>query len=122
VSGRFSVSERLASFGHAFRGLAFLLRDEHNARIHFAASLGVVVTALALGVSRDDWVSLLIAMALVWLAEALNSALEYLCDVAHPEPHPLIGKAKDVAAAGVLLVALAAVVIGVLVFLPYLMA
>ena len=120
MSGRFSLRRRLASFRHAVRGIGSLLREEHNARIHLAATAVVIATGFFLEVSRMDWALLLIAIALVWLAEALNSALEYLADVAHPDQHPLIGKAKDVAAGGVLLVAIAAVAIGLLVFLPYL--
>jgi len=120
VSKRFSLAARLASFRHAIRGLGFLLRDQHNARIHLAASLGVVALGLVLGVSRADWGLLVLAMALVWLAEGLNSALEHLADALHPDQHPLVGKAKDVAAGAVLVVALAAAIVGLLVFLPYL--
>jgi diacylglycerol kinase (ATP) len=61
-------------------------------------------------------------MALVWLGEALNTAVELLADAVSPTPHPLIGRAKDVAAGGVLLAAGAAVVIGLMVFIPYLTA
>ena len=120
MSKRFSLAARLASFRHAIRGLGFLLRDQHNARIHLAASLGVVALGLVLGVSRADWGLLVLAMALVWLAEGLNSALEHLADALHPDQHPLVGKAKDVAAGAVLVVALAAAIVGLLVFLPYL--
>ena len=116
----FSVAARIRSFGHAFAGLRTLLTEQHNARIHLAATIVVLVAGLYFEVSRGDWLVLLLTIALVWLAEALNSALEYLCDAAVPEHHPLIGKAKDVAAAGVLLCAGIAVVVAVLVFAPYL--
>ncbi|MCZ6830060.1 MAG: diacylglycerol kinase family protein [Gammaproteobacteria bacterium] len=116
----FSVAARLRSFVFAFAGLATLLREQPNARLHLLATVAVVVLALVLDVSRTHWLVLLLTMALVWVAEALNSALEYLCDAAVPEPHELIGKAKDVAAAGVLIAAGFAVTIAALVFLPYL--
>jgi diacylglycerol kinase len=116
----FLIAARLRSFGHAFRGLRTLLIEQHNARIHLAATLVVLVAGFYFEVSRGDWLVLLLTIALVWLGEALNSALEYLCDAAVPERHPLIGKAKDVAAAGVLLCATIAVMIAALVFLPYL--
>ena len=90
----------MRSFGFALAGLATLLREQHNARLHLLATVAVVVLALALDVSRNHWLVLLLTMAVVWLAEALNSALEYVCDAAVPEQHELIGKAKDVAAAG----------------------
>ena len=116
----FSVAARLRSFRYAFAGVATLLREQHNARLHLLATIGVITVALWLDVSRAHWLVLLLTMALVWLAEALNSALEYLCDAALPEHNELVGKAKDVAAAGVLICAGFAVVVAGLVFLPYL--
>ncbi len=116
----FSIRARLNSFRHAFVGVATLLREQHNARIHLLATVAVLVLASWLQVSRLEWLALLLAIALVWVAEALNTALEYLCDAAVPEAHDLIAKAKDVAAAGVLISAAVAVVMGALVFLPYL--
>ena len=121
MSKRFSLADRLASFRFAFAGLATLLREQHNTRIHLAATLIVLALGFVWEVSRADWMALLIAIALVWMAEAFNTAVEYLSDAAVPDQHPLIGKAKDVAAAGVLLAAAAAALIGVLVFLPYLL-
>ncbi|MEP5766438.1 MAG: diacylglycerol kinase family protein [Halieaceae bacterium] len=118
----FSITARLASFRHALRGLLTLLREQHNSRIHLLATVLVLALALVLEVSRLDWVVLLVAIALVWLAEALNTALEYVCDAVMPDAHPLIGKAKDVAAAGVLVCAVVAAALGLLVFLPYLVA
>jgi diacylglycerol kinase len=118
VSGRFSVGERLGSFRHAFAGVITLLREQHNARIHLAATLVVLGLALSLDVSRGDWLALLLAIGLVWTAEAFNTALEYLADAAVPERHPLVKKAKDSAAAGVLLAATIAVAVGLWVFLP----
>lgn len=109
----------MRSFGFALAGLATLLREQHNARLHLLATVAVVVLALALDVSRNHWLVLLLTMAVVWLAEALNSALEYVCDAAVPEQHELVGKAKDVAAAGVLICAGFAVAIAALVFIPY---
>ena len=115
----FSLSARMKSFGYAFHGLATLLREQHNARIHLLATVCVVIAGVWLDVSTRDWQVLLLAVTLVWVAEALNSALEYLCDALVPEQNPLIGKAKDVAAAGVLLCAGFAVVVGLLVIVPY---
>ena len=120
MSDRFSFLARLASFRHACRGLGTLLKEEHNARIHLAATLAVIALGAYLNVSRGDWVALLLAIGLVWLAEAMNSAVEYLLDLVHPEQHPLAGRAKDVAAAGVFVAAAIAASIGALVFLPHL--
>lgn len=120
ASAPFSWSARGRSFVHAFRGLATLLAHQHNARIHAALTLAVVVLGLVLGVSRMEWAVLALAIGSVWAAEGFNSALEWLCDVSSPEYHPLVGRAKDVAAGAVLLVALAAAAAGLLVFVPHL--
>ncbi len=115
---RFRLADRLASFRYALRGLAELLRHQHNTRIHLLATGLALGLAAWLQLARGDWVALLLAIALVWIAEALNTALEYLADAAVPEQHPLIAKAKDVAAAAVLIAALVAALIGLIVFLP----
>lgn len=117
----FSLEGRGRSFQHAFRGIATLLATQHNARIHAAITVAVLGLGLVLGVSRLEWAVLALAVGLVWAAEAGNSALEWLCDVASPEFHPLVKQAKDVAAAGVLVAALAAAAAGLLVFVPRLL-
>jgi diacylglycerol kinase (ATP) len=119
---RFSLHARAASFGHAFRGVAALVASQHNAWIHLAATLAVVALGLWLRVSRLEWALLVLAMGLVWAAEALNTALEWLGDVVEPGRNPLLGRAKDAAAAGVLLAAIAAAAVGLLVLLPRLLA
>ena len=80
----------------------------------------MAVAGLALGVTRLEWALLALAVGGVWSAEAFNTAVEWLCDVASPEHHPLVKKAKDVAAAGVLLAAIAAGAAGLFIFLPHL--
>jgi diacylglycerol kinase (ATP) len=118
----FSWTARARSFGFAFRGVVALLATQHNARIHAAATVAVVALGVALGVGRLEWALLVLAIALVWTAEGLNTALEWLCDVAAPEYHPLVKKAKDVSAAAVLLAAIGSALIGLLVFGPRLLA
>jgi diacylglycerol kinase (ATP) len=113
------ISGRLQSFGHAFRGCATLLTSQPNARIHAIASAMICAIGAALGISVGEWLWIVVAIVLVWSAEAFNTALEFLADAACPDYHPLIGKAKDVAAAAVLIAALGAVVIGMLVLGPY---
>ena len=117
----FSWAARARSFGYAFRGVVTLLATQHNAWIHAAASVAVVGLGVALGVNRLEWALIVLAIALVWTAEGFNTALEWLCDVAAPEYHPLVKKAKDVAAAAVLLAAIGSALIGLLVFGPRLL-
>jgi len=114
------LKKRLLSFKYAFTGLGDLIRRQPNARIHLLATLLVVGGGFWLDVQPAEWGLLALAITAVWTAEALNTALEYLTDLVSPDHHPLAGKAKDAAAAAVLLSAIGAVVIGLLVFSPYL--
>lgn len=113
---------RLNSVSHALRGMAQLVRTQPNARVHLLATLLVCAVGLYFSLERMEWLWLVVAMVLVWSAEAFNTALEQLADTVHPARHPGIGRAKDMAAAAVLIAALGAAVIGVLVFAPHLAA
>lgn len=110
---------RVASVRCALNGVLTLLATQPNARIHAAAALAVVAAGVYCKLSAGEWCALVLAMALVWIAEAINTALEFLVDLICPALHPLAAKAKDVAAAAVLIAAAAAVVIGLLIFMPY---
>jgi diacylglycerol kinase (ATP) len=118
----FRLAARVRSFRHAFRGLAALVSSQHNAWVHALATAVVVALGLLLDVDRTQWALLALACGGVWAAEGLNTALEWLCDAVSPEHHPLVGRAKDVAAAAVLLAALAASAVGALVLGPPLLA
>ncbi|NLW81631.1 MAG: diacylglycerol kinase family protein [Desulfovibrionales bacterium] len=114
-----NLSGRLASFRFAFRGILTMVKTQRNAWIHAAATVAVCGIGVLLGLSAPEWCWLVLAMGAVWTAEALNTALEFLADAASPEFHPLVGKAKDVAAGGVLIAAMSAVLIGALVLGPH---
>lgn len=115
----FQFTGRIRSFRHAIIGILRMIRCQHNASIHAAATLVVLAAAFLLRVSAADWCWIILAISIVWTAEALNTAFEFLADAASPEFHPLVRDAKDVAAGAVLLTAIAAAVIGSLVFWPY---
>jgi len=116
---RLSIKKRLQSFIYAFRGIVTLVKTQHNAWIHLFATLGVISFGFHFGVSEADWSLLIVAIIIVWLGEALNTAVEFLADSITREHHPLIGKAKDVAAGGVLVASIGAAAIGIIVFWPY---
>lgn len=116
---RFSIAARLKSFQYAFAGFVFMMRTQHNAWLHLVATILVIGAGFALRVSADDWRWLLAAIALVWVAETVNTAFEHLCDVVSPEFHPSVKRAKDIAAAAVLVCAIASTIIGALTFAPY---
>ena len=110
---------RVASFGHAGRGVWSALRSEVHLRFHAAATVLVLGLGFYCEITRLEWALVTLAVAAVWTAELMNTAIEALTDLASPAYHPLAGKAKDVAAGAVLLAALGAAVVGMLVFGPY---
>jgi diacylglycerol kinase len=118
VPGRRRSQSRADSFRHAFAGIGYVLRSQPNARIHGAITLAVIIAGLWLKLERLDWVALVLAMAVVWTAEFVNTALEAAIDLASPDYHVLAKLGKDVAAGGVLVAALLSVVIGLLVLGP----
>ncbi len=115
----FTLAARLKSFGYAFEGLALMLKTQHNAWLHLIASVLVGGLAWWCRVNAADWRWLLLAMAMVWGAEAMNTAVEFVCDVVSPQYALAVKGAKDVAAGAVLIAAVAAALIGVLTLWPY---
>jgi len=111
----------IQSFTHALAGIQTLLGTQPNARIHACATAVVIAAGGIAGVSPAEWSLLVLAVMAVWTAEAFNTALEFLADAVKPEHHPLIKQAKDVAAGAVLISASGAVLIGAVVFGPYLL-
>ena len=109
---------RVASFGHAFRGVWAALRSEVHLQFHALATVVVIGLGFYYALTRLEWALVALAIAGVWAAELVNTAIEALTDLASPAYHPLAGKAKDVAAGAVLIAALGAVIVGALVFGP----
>ncbi len=118
----FSLAARGRSIGFAARGVRDLFRYEHNAWVHLGAAVLVVLAGLVLHVPPADWRWLILAIALVWAAEAGNTAVERLCDLVHPGHHPVVKRVKDLAAGAVLICAAAAALIGAATLLPHLRA
>ncbi len=121
ASSGFDLRARGRSFVHAFRGLRDLIAIEHNAWIHAAATLLVIVFAVALRVSAGEAVALTLCVALVWVAEAFNTAVEALGDAITDDADERLRRAKDVAAAGVLMAAAGSVIVGLWIFAPKLL-
>lgn len=115
----FSFKRLFASFQYAVRGIVFLLRSEQNARIHAIITIFVGILAYILEVSRLEAAVLFISVILVFAIEIINTAVEKVFDVCHPEDHNLIRGVKDAMAGAVLISAIIAIVVGVLVFLPH---
>lgn len=110
---------RVASFGHAGRGVWSALRSEVHLRFHALTTVVVIGLGFYYHITRLEWALVAVSVTSVWAAELMNTAIEALTDLVSPAWHPLAGKAKDVAAGAVLLVALGALAVGALVFGPY---
>lgn len=116
---KFSISTLVKSFGYALNGLSILFREEYNARIQILAVIGVITAGYFFEISAIEWIAIIFAIGFVLAMEAINSAIEALADFVSPDKHEMIKKIKDLSAAGVLISALTALIIGLIVFLPY---
>lgn len=117
----FRLKDRFLSFKYAWEGVIYMIRNEHNTRIHLLSALLVVLFSFYFDISSVEWTIVIICIALVISMECLNTAIERMCDEITLEKNPAIKIAKDVAAAAVLTCAIAAAVIGLIIFIPYLM-
>lgn len=112
------IKARLRSFGYAFQGSIYVLRNEPNAWIHAIATVLIIPLAFWLHLPARDWAILLLAIVMVWAAEFFNTAIESIVDLASPEENPLAKVGKDVGAAAVLIAALTSILIGLLILGP----
>jgi diacylglycerol kinase len=112
------LRKRIESFGYAFKGIATLFSSQPNARIHAVVLILVTAFGFYFKIEKTEWLAIALIAALVLSAEAMNTAVEFVVDLVSPDYHPLAGKAKDVAAAAVLLAAFGAVIVGLIIFLP----
>ncbi len=111
-----NISKTLRSFKFALSGILYLFKHENNARVHLLAAVVAMCLGFWFKISPAEWCFVVLAIGLVSAAEAFNSALEKLCDMVEPAQHPQIKIIKDVAAGAVLLTALAAAIVGFIVF------
>ena len=116
----FSFSRRLRSFRYAANGISLVVRSQHNAWFHAAATIIVCLCGLWAHLTRLEWCCVLFAIVGVWIAEALNTAIELIIDLVSPQFNSLAGKAKDVAAGAVMVAAIGAAIVGLIIFVPHL--
>ncbi len=112
------IHKRVLSFKYAFQGVLTLFATQIHAWIHLLAVVVVVSAGLILGCTPTEWAILVLTFGAVLSAEAMNSAIEFLTDLVSPEYHELAGKAKDVAAAAVLILAIASIGVACFIFIP----
>lgn len=113
-----NLRKSIKSFTYAYSGIIDLIKTQSNAQIHIVAASLAITAGIYFGISRIEWIAICVCIALVISLEATNTAMEYLTDLVSPEFHPLAGKAKDAAAAAVLIAAIGAVIVGAIIFLP----
>jgi len=112
--------KRAKSFVHAGRGVWIFIKDTPNVWVHGLVLCGAVMLGVYLHITQLEWLVLILVSALVLVAEAINTAIEIDIDLTSPEYHPFARDTKDVAAGSVLLASIAALVVGAVVFVPYL--
>lgn len=115
------LQKRIKSFGYAFQGIAKLVKKEHNAWIHCVAIVLVTLAGFHFSITPTEWCIVTLCFGMVLAAEGFNTAIERLVDLVSPDYHPIAGDVKDIAAGAVLICAIAAAIIGIIVFLPYLL-
>src|SRR5437868_4317504 len=111
TQNHFSLKKRLQSFKFAFNGLILLFRSEHNARIHFVAAIIAITAGYLLHISHWEWMAIFLSIALVFITELINSSIEHFADKVSPQQDGTIGKAKDLAAAAVLVAAIFSILV-----------
>lgn len=107
------------SFSHALTGIKTALWSERNMRIHFFVSLLVIGCSIFFSISKLEWLFVIVAIGGIFSLELVNTAIERVVDLVTEDYHPLAKQAKDIAAGAVFIYAIAAVVIGSMIFLPY---
>jgi diacylglycerol kinase len=115
---KFSLKQRARSFRFAFSGVQSFFATQHNARVHAFATVLVVAAAWYYHIEGARLGLLVVCIALVWMAELFNTAIEAICDFMHPGWHHRVKYIKDLAAAGVLVMSVAACIVALIVFLP----
>lgn len=115
---KFSIRKRLKSFTYAGKGIKSFITREHNAWIHSAATIIVVILGMYFDISVTEWTMLIICIGMVFAAEAFNTAIERLVNLVSPEQNKTAGDVKDIAAGAVLICAVAAAMVGLLIFIP----
>lgn len=115
----FSLLKRARSFTHAGRGIKVFFKTTHNAWIHAVVCMGAVFLGFYFGISSMEWIALSIVSGLVFTTEAVNTAIEIDINLTSPEYHPYARDTKDVAAGAVLIASVTAVLVGILIFAPY---
>ncbi len=119
ISKKFSFIKRAESLTHAGRGLWIFMKSTHSAWIHFTMFVFVIAAGIFFQITKIEWIMILIVSGIVFISEAFNTAIEIDMNLTSPTYHPYAKDTKDVAAGAVLLSAILAVIVGLIIFVPY---
>lgn len=122
IGKKFSFLQRARSFSNAGRGLYIFLKSTHNSWVEIFIFLIVVTAGIYFNINKFEWIIIIIVSGIVFISEAFNTSIEIDMDLTSPEFHPYARDTKDVAAGAVLLSSILAVIIGLIIFVPYIMA
>lgn len=114
------MNKRIKSFGYAWKGIKSFINREPNAWIHCTAIVLVTIAGFGFGITRTEWLIVILCFGIVLAAEGFNTAIERLVNLVSPEHNPIAGDVKDIAAGAVLICAVAAAIVGFIIFIPYL--
>ena len=109
---------RLKGFVYAAKGAFLLLRTESSIQLQFLLAVIVTIAGFYFEISRVEWMVQILAIGLVMGIEGLNTAIEKLSDFVQPEHDPKIGFIKDISAGAVMIAAVAASIVGLIIYLP----
>lgn len=116
----YNYKKQLRSFHYAWNGIRNCVGKEQNLSFHLLTTVAVLIAGVAFGITPNEWIAIILCIGLVIGAELFNTAIERLVDLVSPERHPIAGLVKDIAAGAVLICALAAIIVGLIIFVPYL--
>lgn len=117
---KYDYKKQLRSFRYAWQGIRQCVGREQNLSFHLIVTVLVIGAGFAFGITPGEWTAICLCIGLVVSAELFNTAIERLVDLVSPQRHPLAGQVKDIAAGAVLVCALAAIAVGLIIFVPYL--
>ena len=117
----YDFKKQMRSFKFAWKGIMTCAGHEQNITFHLLAALVVVMTGIFFGITRAEWMAVIICIGMVITAELFNSAIERLVDMVSPQWQRIAGEVKDIAAGAVLVTSIAAAIVGLIVFVPYLL-
>ena len=112
------IVNRIKSVGYAFKGAYLLITTEASLKIQFTIGILMTILGFYIGLSATEWCIQILVIAITMAVEGVNTAIEEIADFIHPAHHPKIGLIKDLAAGAVFIVAIAAVAIGCIIYIP----